>query len=32
MTWTVGLIIYIMVSFITGIIVGRAIHYVNGDK
>jgi hypothetical protein len=30
MTWTVGIIIYIVVSFVVGIIVGRAIHYING--
>jgi hypothetical protein len=31
MTWTVGIIIYIIVSVAVGIIVGRAIHYNNSD-
>jgi ABC-type uncharacterized transport system fused permease/ATPase subunit len=32
MTWTIGFIIYVVVSFILGVIIGRAIHNINEDK
>ena len=31
MSWTIGIVIYIVISFVTGVIVGRAIHAINGD-
>jgi hypothetical protein len=31
MSWIVGIIFWVLVSLIAGFIVGRAIHYMNGD-
>jgi len=31
MTWTIGIVIYIVVSFVAGFIIGRAIRAINGD-
>ena len=31
MIWTISIIVYILVVFLAGIIIGRAIRYMRGD-